>query len=73
MAPPNNDVGAVHVTFVVSDCRKAYEELKAKGVQFNREPQVIPGGPWNRWVIAYLRDPDGVTLELVQPASQLDS
>jgi catechol 2,3-dioxygenase-like lactoylglutathione lyase family enzyme len=46
----------------VDDCRKTYEELSAKGVQFLQEPAERPYG-----VEAVLRDNSGNWLVLVEP------
>jgi catechol 2,3-dioxygenase-like lactoylglutathione lyase family enzyme len=46
----------------VDDCRKTYEELKAKGVTFLQEPSERPYG-----VEAVMRDDTGNWLVLVEP------
>lgn len=46
----------------VDDCRKTYEELKAKGVEFLQEPSDRPYG-----VEALMRDNSGNWLVLVEP------
>jgi catechol 2,3-dioxygenase-like lactoylglutathione lyase family enzyme len=46
----------------VDDCRKTYEELSAKGVDFVQEPSDRPYG-----VEAIIRDPAGNWLVLVEP------
>jgi catechol 2,3-dioxygenase-like lactoylglutathione lyase family enzyme len=46
----------------VDDCRKTYEELKAKGVTFLQEPSDRPYG-----VEAVMRDNSGNWLSLVEP------
>ena len=47
-----------------SDCRKTYETLKAKGVEFSEEPTEHPYG-----IDCGLRDPFGNHLRIVQLAS----
>lgn len=54
----------IMVDFLVSDCQAAFEELRAKGVEFTREPSIDPG---DGFVIATFKDPDGNTLQLLQP------
>jgi len=49
------------VTIEVEDCRKAYEALKGKGVQFETEVLEFPWG----WV-AIFADPDGNRLQVRQ-------
>ena len=46
----------------VDDCRKTYEDLKAKGVEFLQEPSERPYG-----VEALLRDNSGNWMVLVEP------
>ena len=46
----------------VDDCRKTFEELSAKGVQFLQEPSDRPYG-----VEAVMRDNSGNWLVLVEP------
>lgn len=48
-------------TIEVPDCRKAFEELKAKGVQFETDVLEYPWG----WV-AVFTDPDGNRLQVRQ-------
>jgi catechol 2,3-dioxygenase-like lactoylglutathione lyase family enzyme len=62
-AARNSVVGAAHLAFVVGDIRAAYEELRAEGVEFLSEPNTDRYG--EKWV--YFRDPDGITVELMQP------
>ena len=47
--------------FSTDDCRKSYEELKAKGVEFQQEPTEQPYG-----IDAGLRDPSGNSMRIVQ-------
>ncbi len=42
-------------------------ELAAKGVKFKGDPQVIPAGTNKGGLVVYLEDPDGITLEFIQP------
>jgi catechol 2,3-dioxygenase-like lactoylglutathione lyase family enzyme len=51
--------GAAGTLFL--DCRRDYEELKARGVEFSEEPSDRPYG-----VDAALRDPSGNSIRLVQ-------
>jgi catechol 2,3-dioxygenase-like lactoylglutathione lyase family enzyme len=50
------------VGFITDDCRKTYEELSAKGVEFTDGPNEQPYG-----VDAGIRDPFGNKLRFVQP------
>ena len=51
--------------FTTDDCRKTYEELAAKGVEFTQEPTEHFYG-----VDCGLRDPFGNNIRIVQPAPQ---
>jgi catechol 2,3-dioxygenase-like lactoylglutathione lyase family enzyme len=54
--------GMAGVGLNVDDCRKTYEDLKAKGVEFLQEPAERPYG-----VEALLRDNSGNWMVLVEP------
>ena len=56
--------GLPGVGLQVDDCRKTYEELTAKGVEFIQEPQDRPYG-----VEALMRDNSGNWLVMVEPGS----
>jgi catechol 2,3-dioxygenase-like lactoylglutathione lyase family enzyme len=50
--------------FNTDDCRRSYEELKSRGVEFGQEPTEQPYG-----IDAGFRDPSGNQMRMVQPAS----
>jgi catechol 2,3-dioxygenase-like lactoylglutathione lyase family enzyme len=50
------------VILAVDDCRAAYDELRARGVEFTEEPSERPYG-----IDAAFRDPSGNSFRLVQP------
>jgi catechol 2,3-dioxygenase-like lactoylglutathione lyase family enzyme len=62
----NCDVGAAHICLEVSDIELAFADLTAKGAVFSGPPVTIEDGALagSRW--AYLRDPDGIQLEIWQ-------
>lgn len=62
-----NRSGVGHWAFQVDDLRAEYERLKALGVQFKSEPNLITAGVNQGGWAVYFTDPDGITLELVQP------
>jgi catechol 2,3-dioxygenase-like lactoylglutathione lyase family enzyme len=62
----NADVGSVHVCIDVPDLQAAYKDLQAKGTEFLSTPQHIDDGPLAGCTWVYFKDPDGVTLELMQ-------
>ncbi len=59
--------GGNGVIFNVDDCRKTYEDLLAKGVEFTQEPTEHFYG-----IDCGLRDPFGNALRLTQPAPQVE-
>ena len=60
----NGDVGSAHVCLEVSDLDAAYRDLTEKGAVFNAPPVTLDSGALigSKW--AYLRDPDGIQLEI---------
>jgi catechol 2,3-dioxygenase-like lactoylglutathione lyase family enzyme len=56
------------IGFSTSDCRKTYEELKAKGVEFTQEPIEREYG-----TDCGLRDPFGNAIRIVQPRATSSS
>ena len=59
------DGGVIHVALIVDDVMEMYERLTAEGVKFNSKPHNL--GPVT---VVYMRDPDGITIELMQPATK---
>ncbi|MEY3908242.1 MAG: hypothetical protein RLZZ90_149 [Actinomycetota bacterium] len=60
----NGDVGATHICLQVDDMDSAYADLIDRGAIFNAPPITLTDGDLagSRW--AYLRDPDGIQLEI---------
>jgi len=54
-----------HIAFQVDDVEAAVKQLKNKGVTIAMEPYSLQGSPSK---IAFIKDPDGNWLELIQPA-----
>ncbi len=65
---PNRDAGAMHVALNVDDVDAVFAELKGT-IEFNSPPQTVASGPWAGNKVAYLSDPDGTPVELVQDVS----
>ena len=64
---PRN-VGASHICFVVDDLARVYEALLERGVSSFVSPPIEVDTGINRGGFGvYLRDPDGITVELFQP------
>jgi catechol 2,3-dioxygenase-like lactoylglutathione lyase family enzyme len=59
------DVAHSHLCFGIPNLREAYQELKAKGVQFVSEP-VSFDLDFGIVHVVFLQDPDGFIIELVQ-------
>lgn len=59
------DLGSAfgHVAFAVDDVYKTCEQVKAKGGIVSREAGPVKGGST---VIAFVQDPDGYKIELIQ-------
>jgi catechol 2,3-dioxygenase-like lactoylglutathione lyase family enzyme len=61
-------VGNAHLCFMVKDLEKIYSELQKSKVDFISSPIEIDTGANRGGKGLYLRDPDGITVELFQPA-----
>ena len=66
----NNNPGSSHVALVVDDLAEFYDKLTGAGVQFRSPPVEIDEGPNRGAWAAYALDPDGITVELFQPAEK---
>ncbi|MFY1683442.1 VOC family protein [Micromonospora sp.] len=68
----NCDVGVMHLCFEVDDMDTAVRHLRERGVHLNADPVVlmsgdgIHAGELAGTKILYLRDPDGIQLELFE-------
>jgi len=56
--------GYDHLGLEVEDLDAAYKELKGKGLTFSVLPRNVENGK-----MAFLKGPDGITIELFQPLS----
>ena len=54
-----------HLCFI-DDVDKKVEELKSNGINFLSPVNVVDDGPLDGWKWVYFKDPDGITLELVE-------
>jgi catechol 2,3-dioxygenase-like lactoylglutathione lyase family enzyme len=67
---PRN-VGSSHLCFVVDDLPEFYDRLKESGVDSFVSPPIDVDTGINRGGYAlYLKDPDGITVELFQPPAR---
>lgn len=62
--------GTAHLAFAVDDIAADYERLRAAGVVFVSPPNAITAGVNRGGSACYFLDPDGITLELVQPPAR---
>jgi catechol 2,3-dioxygenase-like lactoylglutathione lyase family enzyme len=67
------DVGSSHLAFLINDLPDLYTQLQTKGARFLSEPVLIDSGPNRGAYAVYLRDPNGILIELFQPPRQLHS
>ena len=63
-----NDLGNAHLSFLVEDLTASYEELQGRGIRFRSPPVLIDHGANAGGYALYLLDPDGINVELFQPA-----
>lgn len=54
-----------HLALTVPDVRAASDYLKAEGVRFTKEPSPMKHGTR---ILAFIQDPDGYSIELLEPA-----
>jgi lactoylglutathione lyase len=64
-APYDKGDGYAHVAFVVDDLEGTVEGLKGQGVNVTLEPKTLTADG-NDYKIAFIEDPDGYKIELVQ-------
>jgi diaminopimelate decarboxylase len=68
--PEPNDPGATHISLRVPDADAACERLRAADVSVRSDPVTIDSpGDWHGARAFYAADPDGVTVELIQPSN----
>jgi glyoxylase I family protein len=61
------DVGSVHVALTVDDLDAVLEKIAESGWKAGRKPQTLRSGPNTGKRVIYVRDPDGTTIEFMQP------
>jgi len=76
LAPPDRkqhvdlrpcDVGSVHVALTVDNLDAVLEKIAASGWKAAGKPQTLKTGPNAGKRVIYVRDPDGTTIEFMQP------
>ena len=66
MRPRPCDVGFAHIAYDVDDIEAAIETVSRHAVAPVGETMEIDQGPNKGGKVAYLRDPDGITIEFIQ-------
>jgi glyoxylase I family protein len=66
------DVGSVHVALTVDNLDAVLSTIAASGWSAVGKPQILKTGPNAGKRIVYVRDPDGTTIEFMQPPSDKD-
>lgn len=64
--PATANPGTGHVCFLVDDLDAHYESLLARGVEFLSPPQTAEPGPISGRRVIYMKDPDGIRVEMLQ-------
>jgi catechol 2,3-dioxygenase-like lactoylglutathione lyase family enzyme len=65
------DVGFAHVAYDVDDIDAAVATARAHDVRAIAPPATMDKGPNKGAKVAYLRDPDGITIEFIQPPKRV--
>jgi catechol 2,3-dioxygenase-like lactoylglutathione lyase family enzyme len=61
------DVGSLHVAFTVDNLDAVLSTIAASGWKAAGKPQTLQSGPNAGKRVVYVRDPDGTTIEFMQP------
>jgi glyoxylase I family protein len=61
------DVGSVHVALTVDNLDAVLSAIEASGWKAAGKPQTLKTGPNAGKRVVYVRDPDGTTIEFMQP------
>lgn len=61
------DPGSAHVCIAVEDLDATYEAMRAAGVALHARPSRVGAGT----KMVYVRDPDGIMVEVIQPGDDL--
>jgi len=64
------DVGSVHIALIVDNLDAVLSAIAASGWKAAGKPQTLKTGPNAGKRVIYVRDPDGTTIEFMQPPPQ---
>jgi catechol 2,3-dioxygenase-like lactoylglutathione lyase family enzyme len=70
--PDTANPGTAHLCLFVDDLDELHRELTAKGVEFVSEVQTPTWGPNEGGRLVYMKDPDGIRVELVETRRRSD-
>lgn len=59
--------GSAHLAFAIENMAETHRRLLDRGVKFKSDPVLIEAGRNKGGYTVYFLDPDGITLELIQP------
>jgi len=65
-----NSVGCPHLALMVDDIHEGYARMRERGVEFVNPPVEITAGANAGGFTCYFHDPDGITLEILQPSPE---
>jgi len=79
LAPPTRkhvdlkpcDVGSVHVALTIDNLDAVLNAIAASGWKAAGKPQTLKSGPNAGKRVIYVRDPDGTTIEFMQPPPEI--
>ena len=61
------NAGSAHLCLVTENMEADFERLRPLGAEFRSEAPIdIPWGPYRGGKACYLRDPDGISIELIE-------
>ena len=60
------NIGNAHLCLVTSDMKADFERMAGHASFRSDEPVRVPWGPYKGGALAYLRDPDGISIELLE-------
>jgi catechol 2,3-dioxygenase-like lactoylglutathione lyase family enzyme len=67
---PTNSAGCAHLALMVTDIHERHGRMVEAGVVFRNPPVAITEGANKGGYACYFHDPDGITLELLQPSPE---
>jgi catechol 2,3-dioxygenase-like lactoylglutathione lyase family enzyme len=68
--PKPCDVGSIHVALTVDDLDAVMTAIAPFGWKAAGQPQTLQSGPNAGKRVVYVRDPDGTTIEFMQPSAE---